>query len=187
MRDVFTSRPRALWALTGLGLAGSLLVAWGGPRAVDDSTISWWYVPGWPAGRSGGLVLVYVGMALMGAAWLGLGRLVATRDWRSPPRGRASRDGPSPARPRGSPQAPTVRDLLLIGAVWMVPLVLGPALFSRDVYSYLAQGTIVHLGLNPYHDPPAVLAADGARTRAGRGVAVLASHDGALRAAVPGR
>ncbi len=43
----------------------------------------------------------------------------------------------------------------------MVPLVLGPALFSRDVYSYLAQGTIVHLGLNPYHDPPSVLAAHG--------------------------
>ena len=33
---------------------------------VDDSTISWWYVPGWPAGRSGGLVLVYaVGVVQM--------------------------------------------------------------------------------------------------------------------------
>src|SRR5690242_5765017 len=105
MRDHLKSRPRALWALAALGLVGSLLVAWGGPRAVNDSTISWWYVPSWPAGRSGGLALVYVGMALMGAAWLGLGRLVATRDWRLPPRA------------RGSVQAPTVRDLLLVAAV----------------------------------------------------------------------
>src|SRR6202042_3816823 len=30
-----------------------------------------------------------------------------------------------------------------------------------DVYSYLAQGTILHVGLNPYHDTPAVLAAHG--------------------------
>ena len=41
------------------------------------------------------------------------------------------------------------------------PLALGPALFSHDVYSYLAQGTILHLGLNPYHDTPAVLALHG--------------------------
>jgi hypothetical protein len=149
MPDVLKSRPRALWSVTALGLAGSLLVAWGGPRSVDDSTISWWYVPGWPSGRGGGLALVYVGMALMGLAWLVLGRLVATRDWRSLPRA------------RGSVQAPTVRDLLLIGVVWLVPLLLGPALFSRDVYSYLAQGTILHVGLNPYHDTPAVLAAHG--------------------------
>jgi alpha-1,6-mannosyltransferase len=126
------------------------MVAWGGPRAVDDSTIGWWYVPGWPGGRSGGLVLVYVGMALMGAAWLALGRLVATRDWRSPPRS------------RGSVQAPTVRDLLLIGGLWIGPLVMGPVLFSHDVYSYLAQGTILHLGFNPYHDTPAVLSSHGA-------------------------
>lgn len=149
MRDVLKSRSRALWGLTILGLAGSLLVAWGGPRAVDDSTIGWWYVPGWPGGRSAALVLVYAGMAVMGLAWLGLGRLVATRDWCSPPRA------------RGIVQAPTVRDLLLIGVIWVAPVMLGPALFSRDVYSYLAQGTLVHLGLNPYHDIPSVLAVHG--------------------------
>jgi hypothetical protein len=30
-------------------------------------------------------------------------------------------------------------------------------MFSRDVYSYLAQGTILHLGHNPYHVAPAAL------------------------------
>jgi alpha-1,6-mannosyltransferase len=142
-------RSSSLWALTGIGLAGSLLVAFAGPRAVDDRTISWWYEPGFVSGRGTSLAVVYVGMALLCLAWLGLGRLVATRDWRS---GSGN---------RGSARAPTTRDLLIIGAVWILPLALGPALFSRDVYSYLAQGTIVHLGLNPYQDPPVVLAQHG--------------------------
>jgi alpha-1,6-mannosyltransferase len=142
-------RSSRLLALTGVGLAGSLLVAFAGPRAVGDRTISWWYEPGFPGGRGGSLAVVYIGMALLCLAWLGLGRLVATRDWRSTS-GR-----------RGGARAPTTRDLLIIGAVWILPLALGPALFSRDVYSYLAQGTIVHIGLNPYHDPPVALAQHG--------------------------
>src|SRR2546423_4096559 len=43
----------------------------------------------------------------------------------------------------------------------MPPAAVVPALFSHGIYSYLAQGTIVHLGLNPYHDTPAVLAGHG--------------------------
>ena len=107
----------------------------------------WWYEPGWPSGRGGGLALVYAGMALLGLAWLGLGRLVATRDWGAPAGARAG----VPHRPRLAPAraAPTLRDLLLIGSLWALPLALGPALFSRDVYSYLAQGTILHLGPEP--------------------------------------
>ena len=34
-------------------------------------------------------------------------------------------------------------------------------LFSQDAYSYLAQGTLAHLGLDPYRDAPAVLAQHG--------------------------
>jgi hypothetical protein len=49
----------------------------------------------------------------------------------------------------------------LIAAVWCLPLALGAPLFSRDIYSYLAQGTIAHLGLSPYHLPPAVLSRYG--------------------------
>jgi alpha-1,6-mannosyltransferase len=132
--------------VAGLGLVGSLLVALGGPRAVGNATFTWWYEPSWPSGRGGGLAVVYSGMAILAAAWLLFGRLVAQRDWR------ARSDA------RGVRAAPTLRDMLLIGVLWATPLALGPALFSHDVYSYLAQGTILHLGLNPYHDTPVILA-----------------------------
>jgi hypothetical protein len=55
----------------------------------------------------------------------------------------------------------SLRQLWFVGVLWAIPLALGPALFSRDAYSYLAQGEILHLGLNPYHDVPAVLALHG--------------------------
>lgn len=124
---------RRLWPWACLGLVGSLLIALTGPRIVDGGAISWWYHPTWPASRSANLAALYVGMAALSAAWLGLGRVLA-----------------GPRRVRQS-------ELWIIGALWLVPLTLGPALFSRDVYSYLAQGTILHLGLSPYHDAPVVL------------------------------
>ena len=41
----------------------------------------------------------------------------------------------------------------MVGA-WSVPLVLGAPLYSRDVYSYVAQGRMAQLGINPYlHGP----------------------------------
>jgi hypothetical protein len=48
-----------------------------------------------------------------------------------------------------------------VGALWCLPLLLTAPLFSQDAYSYLAQGTLVHLGLDPYRDAPAVLAQHG--------------------------
>ena len=123
-------RSRGVRAWAALGLAGSLVVALAGPRAVSSGATAWWYVLEIPGGRAGAIVLVYVGMALLCAAWLGLGRLATGED---------------------------TRWLLAIGAVWLAPLALGPALFSRDVYSYLAQGTLLHLGRNPYHSSPADL------------------------------
>ena len=132
---------RAFWALTGLGLLGSVVIAYAGPRAVGDATVTWWYVPAAPSGRAGSVALLYAGMALLCLAWLGMGR-------RLTPPGRSSAPGDR-------------RDLLVVGALWALPLALGPPLFSRDMYSYLAQGTILHLGLNPYHATPAVLASLG--------------------------
>ncbi len=67
-------------------------------------------------------MLFYAGMVGLVVAWLALARGVA------------------------SDRGPT-RGLALIAATWSVPLLLAPPLFSHDLYSYLAQGTIAHLGL----------------------------------------
>ncbi len=123
---------RCAWSCAALGLAGSVLVAYAAPRAVADQVVGWWYVPGAPSGRGHSLVLVYAGMIVLCAAWLGLGRSLPSR-----------------------------RALVCIAFAWMLPLALAPPLFSRDLYSYLAQGLILHLGLSPYHTAPAALAGLG--------------------------
>ena len=125
-------RSTRLGAWSALGLAGSLLVALAAPRALQDGVVGWWYHPGFPGSRAAGVALVYVGMALLCIAWLAL--------WR---------------------ESPSRRRALLIAAAWVAPLALAPPLFSRDAYSYLAQGTILHLGHNPYHQAPVALAALG--------------------------
>lgn len=124
------SRSRSIWAWAALGLAGSLLIALAGPLAVADPATEWWYTPAVPGGRGAATVLVYVGTAVLCLAWLGLGRHA----------GEAGR-----------------RTLLTIAAGWLLPVTLGPVLFSHDAYSYLAQGMVLHLGKSPYRTPPAVL------------------------------
>jgi alpha-1,6-mannosyltransferase len=42
------------------------------------------------------------------------------------------------------------RRLAGILGIWIVPLLVMPPLFSRDAYSYFAQGQLVQAGLNPY-------------------------------------
>ncbi|MFJ9562261.1 polyprenol phosphomannose-dependent alpha 1,6 mannosyltransferase MptB [Streptomyces fuscichromogenes] len=114
-----------------LGLAGTAFLALGGETAgalpVEDLLA--------PSSVQAafGLVGVYFGVVLLIAAWLLLGRLV---------RG-------------GSP--PTPRQLLLVLAVWAAPLLLAPPLFSRDVYSYLAQGAMVDAHMDVYTSGPAQL------------------------------
>lgn len=113
-------------------MAGALLVAYAAPRALGDRTVGWWYVPAAPAGRDASRTLLYAGMAVLCGAWIGLGSAL-----------------------------PGPRALIWIAAAWALALALAPPLFSRDVYSYLAQGTIMHLGHSPYHSSPAVLSSLG--------------------------
>ncbi|MFF4586322.1 polyprenol phosphomannose-dependent alpha 1,6 mannosyltransferase MptB [Streptomyces sp. NPDC001388] len=80
-----------------------------------------------------GLVGVYFGLVLLTVAWVLLGRLVRAAD----------------------PPAP--RALVLVLAVWAAPLLIGPPLFSRDVYSYLAQGAMVDAHIDVYTHGPARL------------------------------
>ncbi|MET0425026.1 MAG: polyprenol phosphomannose-dependent alpha 1,6 mannosyltransferase MptB [Actinoplanes sp.] len=74
-----------------------------------------------------GLVGVYSGLALLLLAWW----------W----------------HPRESAPRESWRTL----ALWAAPMLFAPPLFSRDVYSYLAQGLMVDAGLDVYRYGPAVL------------------------------
>jgi alpha-1,6-mannosyltransferase len=121
------------WGWTGLGLAGSLAMTAAGPVLADGGSIQWWFTLHLPGGHSADLALFYVGLAALCAAWLGTGQ-----------------------RLRRNPSIKPSQ-LVWIGALWSLPLFCGAPLFSHDVYSYLAQGEILHLGLNPYHHGPEVL------------------------------
>ncbi|MEU8793575.1 polyprenol phosphomannose-dependent alpha 1,6 mannosyltransferase MptB [Streptomyces sp. NPDC048643] len=114
-----------------LGLAGTAFLALGGETAgalpAQDLL-----APG--SGQAVlGLVGVYFGVVLLIAAWVLLGSVV-----------------------RG-PEPPTPRSLLLVLAVWAAPLLLAPPLFSRDVYSYIAQGAMVDAHIDVYAYGPAQL------------------------------
>jgi hypothetical protein len=80
----------------------------------------------------GDVALFYAGIVTLSVAWLALGRL-----------------------------ALTPRQTSIVAALWCTPLLLTAPLFSQDAYSYLAQGTLAHLGLDPYTQTPAVLAQHG--------------------------
>lgn len=85
-------------------------------------------------GERAALALVYVGLAVLGMAWLYLGRSLR----------------------RGEEGTDTGR-LLKIAALWAAPLVVCVPLFSRDLYAYAAQAQIAHAGLDPYRFGPVSL------------------------------
>ena len=128
-------RPTAFWSWGALGLVGSVLVALAGSGLATAGESSWWFSP-LTSSHAANTILLYAGMLVLASAWLGLGRAIRS-------------------------ESVSLSRLYLIGAAWALPLALGPALFSKDVYGYLALGTLVHLGLNPYHDAPSVLAGLG--------------------------
>jgi alpha-1,6-mannosyltransferase len=79
------------------------------------------------------LALAFTGVFMIVFAWLGLGRLSL----------------PGRARMVSSPQM--ARTLIM----WVTPLVFTVPMFSKDVYSYLAQSEIAARGLDPYTVGPA--------------------------------
>jgi alpha-1,6-mannosyltransferase len=82
-----------------------------------------------------GLVAVYGGLLLLMRVWYGLARTLSQ-----------------------VPGVP-VRKLVVVAAIWVLPLLLAPPLFSRDVYSYAAQGEMMSHHISPYHYGPDVLGA----------------------------
>ena len=81
-------------------------------------------------GRMIGLTFMVAGLGLIAWAWLTVGRQVMAG-----------------LRP----------PLLRMAAYWSAPLLLIPPLFSRDAWSYAAQGALVAKGYNPYDVGPGVL------------------------------
>ncbi len=55
-----------------------------------------------------------------------------------------------------------VRVVAAVLVAWALPLVIGPPLFSHDIYSYAALGDMVGHGVNPYHVDIAAFGASGA-------------------------
>ncbi|MGO8722792.1 MAG: polyprenol phosphomannose-dependent alpha 1,6 mannosyltransferase MptB [Acidimicrobiales bacterium] len=80
-----------------------------------------------------GLVAVYGGMVLMLQAWIALVRIAR--------------------RHRGLP----VRSFAAVFAAWTAPLLVVAPLFSRDAYSYAAQGEMMSRGINPYLFGPGMI------------------------------
>lgn len=96
---------------------------------------------GAPVGRMTGLGVVIVGVALVAAAWLQL-----------------------LARARRLDRIDPVAGVVLVRvavALWSLPLLVAPPLFSRDGWSYAAQGMLTHLGLSPYEHGPGDLVRPG--------------------------
>jgi alpha-1,6-mannosyltransferase len=90
------------------------------------------------------LAVALLGMGMIIFGWLVLGRFAR------------------PDRPRLLSRAQLNRTLLM----WAVPLMFIPPLFSKDVYSYLAQSSIVSRGLDPYQlGPGQALGQDDPLTR----------------------
>jgi alpha-1,6-mannosyltransferase len=137
----FTTSPQARPAL--VGALGAVLITAGGLGAgstrlhdplLESMHLSWL--------RFGhGLVLssllLWGGVALMLMAWLWLGRRVI--------------DG-SARRRAGAARPGDVTEYTMIATTgfWLAPLLLSVPMFSRDTYSYLAQGALLRDGFDPY-------------------------------------
>jgi hypothetical protein len=114
-----------------VGYAGMIITGTRLAPLPNPPTGVWWF--SLPAGHLGLLrVLFYVSALLTIAAWAGVGTVA----WRGRLRTRAA---------------------VGVLTAWSAPLLIGPPLFSKDVYSYVGQGLIAHRGLNPYSVAPSVL------------------------------
>lgn len=122
----------------GLGLLGSVLVLLTGGRAATVAGVTppshWLGLLDLPVGDLVGWVPVglIAGVSLLVGAWLWLVQLA-----------------------RGNQLS--TRAVALLIALWATPILLGPPLLSLDAYSYLAQGEMQRLGLDPYQLGPAAL------------------------------
>lgn len=125
----FTLTPQARPALVG-ALGAALITAGGlgaGSTRINDPVLESLHLSWLRFGHGLVLssVLLWGGVALMLIAWLWLGRRVIDR-------------------------TATVYTMVVTAGFWLLPLLLSVPVFSRDTYSYLAQGALLRDGLDPY-------------------------------------
>lgn len=130
--------------LGALGTTAIVVGALLGGQSFETHLPGAWFfgMPGGPLGWLGtsdtlppvaALALVFGGLILLTRVWLGFLRYLKDNE--------------------GFP----VKRVVLIIVIWAVPLLLAPPLFSRDVYTYAAQGEMVSHHINPYDYGPNVL------------------------------
>jgi alpha-1,6-mannosyltransferase len=129
----FTTAPEA--GPAKLGFLGSVLITIGGLGAgstkphdplLEALHLSWMR---FGHGLVLSSILLWTGVGLMLIAWLRLGRRVLA--------------GPGP-------NSATEYTMRATTAFWLAPLLLSVPVFSRDTYSYLAQGALLRDGFDPY-------------------------------------
>lgn len=133
-----------------VGLTGTLLMAIGGLGAGAlpvPNPLFGLRLLGLPSRNTTiAIAVTYTGICLLVLAWLWVGKMLRARGAVAP--------------------APTPAQLARTAVMWAVPLALAPPLFSRDVYSYLAQSATLARGLDPYVLGPAeALGVDDPLTR----------------------
>ena len=141
-KSVTANEPRvqdghtALRSVRRLGLTGSLMMAvgsLGGGALPVPQPLSGLRLLGLPdRNPTLSVAVIYTGMALVVIAWWRIARHLCAQ-----------------------PGAVDRGDLTRTALTWALPLAAAPPLFSRDVYSYLAQGAILARGLDPYRLGPA--------------------------------
>ncbi|NNH72171.1 alpha-(1-_6)-mannopyranosyltransferase A [Nocardia uniformis] len=135
----FARNPEGKAAL--LGFFGAVMITFGGFGAgsvrrndplLEAAHLSWLR---FGHGYALSTLCVWIGVLAMITAWVRLGRVTI-----------------------GTVPGPTVtlNELRAIVGIWIFPLIFAVPMFSRDAYSYLAQGALLRDGFNPYDVGPVV-------------------------------
>ena len=133
-----------------LGLTGALLMGIGalgaGALPVPNPLFGLRLISLPARNATAAIAITYAGMGMLVLAWLWIGRMLRARGAVAP--------------------APDRAQLARTGLLWALPLALAPPMFSKDVYSYLAQSAIAARGFDPYAlGPAAALGVDDPLTR----------------------
>ena len=129
--ELLAMRRTRLFGATGTVLMGIGALGAGARPVVQDPTFGVRLLNLPSRIQTVSLTMTTTGAVMMALAWLMLGRFALG--------------------PRRMSRSQLDHTILL----WVMPLLIAPPMYSKDVYSYLAQSQIAHLGLDPYKVGPA--------------------------------